>query len=88
MQLLKHLANAMPRAEGFVLERALVVVWYMSSSTGCSSGDSGGSDGIVAVCLGSVIDGTGSNPASPFYFSFFLASSFIPEKFLIFLPDL
>ena len=28
MQLLKHLANAMQRAEGFVLERALVIAWY------------------------------------------------------------
>ena len=28
MQLLKHLANAMQRAEGFVLERALVVIVF------------------------------------------------------------
>ena len=29
MQLLKHVANAMQRAEGFVLERALVIEWCM-----------------------------------------------------------
>ena len=31
MQLLKHVANVMQRAEGFVLERALVVHCYLAT---------------------------------------------------------
>ena len=57
---------------GYVLYRALVVWYYMGFSSGGSSG-SGGSGGVVAVCLDSVIDGTGLNP---FYVSFFLAPLF------------
>ena len=36
MQLLKHVANAMQRAEGYVLERALVfvVVWLITKLQG------------------------------------------------------
>ena len=39
---------------------------------------SGGSGGVVAVCvcLGSGADGTDLNPADPFYVSFFLANYF------------
>ena len=31
MQLLNHVANAMQRAEGFVLERALVIIAFVQS---------------------------------------------------------